>query len=329
MLEDPRSNLFKLFEAALLDGRGFPHQSSGMCRPSEASVQIQTKAGPLVIGSCNRKLWYRLNKAKVTEGDYLAHQIQRMNVGKEVENSVIETCKREGLFVDNNIPFRVVMDGVPVAGEMDLVLRTSPCSGKKYCMECKSIYGYYATKETFGKSLKMGGDAGKPKDSYLMQLALYLNYFSRLPKTDPSYLEFGALFICDRGDGHFGVFDVWLEEETRFITEDEPIKVHRILYSSDHMGVPKTVVPYTTEDILHRYRTGLAHIDKLDPPERDFVLEFDKEMVEMRHEQGKVSASAYSKWTKSHGPRGKAKEKLGDWQCGYCPYRSLCWELNT
>ena len=327
MLKRSKSNLFKRHEAALILGRGFPHQSSGMCRPSEASAEIQTKSGPIVVGGgCNRKLWYRF-KGYPQEGDSLPHQIQRANVGKAVEEAVIETAKREGLYVGNNIPFRVVMDEVPIAGEIDAVFRTSPCGGDIYAVEIKSIYGYYATKEAFGRAIKAGKQLGKPKDSYIMQIALYLNHFSRLPEDDPSYIPFGAIFICDRGDGHFGVYDVWLEEETRFLGEDESVQVHRIFYSSDHLGVPRTVLPYTIEDILYRFRTVLSALDGDNPPEQDHILEYNKEQVEKKYEAGLISSSAYKKWVSSHSPKGKGKEKLGDWHCRYCPYTTRCWNL--
>jgi len=325
-MTEKKSGLHQLFEAAILESR-FPRQSSGLFRPSEASAIEQTKAGPIVRGGCARKTWLRLKGVKPTNSGILGHQMQRMNVGKEVENSVIEDCKKSGLYVANNVVFRVEMDGVPIAGEIDAVLRTAPCSGEKYCMECKSVYGYYAQKEIFGKFLKMGKEPGKPKDSHLMQLALYLNHYSRLPKDDPGYLAFGALFICDRGDGHFGVFDVWLEPDTMILGEGEEITTHRIFYSSEVLGVLRTACPWTVEDILSRYRGVQDLLSGDAPPPKDFLREYNAEQIEQRHEIGMISDSAYKKWKSSHGPRGKGKEKLGDWNCQrlYCPYSDFCW----
>ena len=326
-MANPTSGLQQRFEAALLNGRPFPHQSSGMFRPSEASATIQTPYGPMTKGSCKRKTWYRLKGIKRVDAESLPHQIQRMNVGKEVENSVIETCKREGLYVDNNVPFRVTMDGIPIAGEMDAVLRTEPCGGVNYAMECKSIYGYYAQKSIFGSFIGNGREVGAPRDSYVMQTALYLNHFSRLPESNPSYLPFGAIFVCDRGDGHLGVFDIWLEEELKIVGEDEVIPRHKIFYASPRMGVPKTELPYAIEDILNGYRITKNLLKGDTPPPRDFTREYSREQVEAQHNAGNVSESAYKKWTTSHGSRGKGKEKLGDFLCNplYCPWSSLCW----
>jgi len=249
-----------------------------------------------------------------------------MNVGKAVEQAVIETMKIEGLYVDSAVPFQAVLDGVPIAGEIDAVFLTEPCGTTRYVVEVKSHWGYHATKELFGKYLRLGKEPGKPKDTYLMQIALYLYYFSRLPPDDPRYLPFGAIFVCDRGDGHFGVYDVWLEEETKFLSEDERATCHRITYASPMMDVPETSPPYTVQDILRQFRICQDALEKGTPPPRPHVAEYDKELVELRYEQGLISKSAYERWMRSHGPRGKGKERLGDWQCRLCPWKSTCWE---
>ncbi len=327
-MKDPHSMLHGVFEASLMGGRGFPHQSSGMFRPSEGSATKQTKFGAFQVGACRRKIYCRLAGIEAEGVENLPHQIQRMNVGKEVENSIIETAKRSGIYVANNVPFRVTMDGVPIAGEMDAIFRTEPCGVDRYLAEIKSIYGYPAQKAIFGKFINHGrGLPGVPRDSYIMQTALYLNHFSRLPKDHPSYLPFGVIFVCDRGDGHFGVFDIWLQEEIRILGEGESVTVHKIFYRSNQMGVPVTEVPYTVEDILYSFKVVQNALETGEMPEKDYIQEYNRDEVELRHEAGMISASQYKKWMGSHGPRGKGKEKLGDWGCFplYCKWAEICW----
>jgi hypothetical protein len=327
---NPKSGLYEVYTAALMNEREFPHQSSGMFRPSEASATIQAPYGPKVLGACKRRTWYRL-KGIPAKGETLPYQIQRMNVGKQVENAFIETCKRAGVYVANNVKFRAEMKGIPIAGEMDAVLRTTPCGKEKYVAEVKSIYGYYPQKEILGKFIGTGREDGRPRDSYVMQIALYLYQFSRLPEDDPSYLPFGAIFVADRGDGHYGAFDVWLEKELKILGEDEVQSVHNIYYSSSSMGIYRTKIPYTVEDILNSYRAiqvALA-IDK--PLPRDFIREYNREQIEERHAAGEISANNYKKWMSSHGPRGKGKEKLGDFHCYklYCGWSDYCWSCEN
>lgn len=323
---EARSNLYELYEGFLLGGRDFPHQSSGGFRPSEASVVVPSSYGPRVLGSCARKTWYRLKKIAVPDGQELPHQIQRMENGTAIELHVVELCKKRGIFVDSKVPFRTTMNGVPIAGELDAILRTEPCGKTKFITEIKTFYSYNASKDILGRAKGFGGDLGKPRDSHLMQLCLYLNLFSRLPKDDPSYIPFGAIFYCERGDGHFAVYDVWLEEEVRVLNEDETIITHRPHYKSDILEVPVTKTPYTVEDILARWQMVTSLLPGNIPPPRDFMREYPPELVEAKYSAGEISKSAYEKWSKSHGPRGKGKETLGDWNCGptYCYYSGIC-----
>lgn len=324
---EPESGLHEAFESSLLGEDLFPRPSSGRFRPSEASALITTKNGSQVLGHCARATWFRLKGYPSSEGKPLPHQIQRMEVGKEVEDSIIERCKIAGIYSGNNIQFQTTFNGVAIAGELDAVLRRRS-DNVKYVAEIKSIYGYLPQKEIFGRFLHLGQEAGKPRDSYLMQIALYLMHFSKLPKDHPMYLPFGAIFVSDRGDGHYGVFDVWLEEEIRVLGEDETITVNQIKYRSSKMKVPTTIAPYTVEDIISRFQMIKVLLAGEVPPPRDFIREYDEETIERKHNDGEISDSSYKKWKSSHGPRGKGKESLGDWNCQslYCPYSTACWE---
>lgn len=327
MVIRPRSGLNNILTSLLLDGHGFPHQSSGLFRPSEASVTIQTPYGPKTLGHCPRATWYRLKKVPQSNVTRTPHSIQRMDIGKAVEDDFAEKAKIAGIFIDRNVPFRADFEGIPIAGEMDVICRTEPCSGTNYVTECKSIYSYYAQKQIFGRALNLSREPGAPRDSYLMQTSLYLRKFSTLPENDPSFLPFGAIYICDRGDGHFGTFDTWLSKETQYINDDEQVESHKIYYASDHLDVPVTEVPYSVEDILSNFRQVALCLKNDTPPPRAFVKEYNAEQVEQKYEAGDISASAYKKWKSSHGPRGKKKEKLGDWHCGglYCKWSDYCW----
>lgn len=326
MLKDPHSNLYRIVEATVLGGRGFPHQSSGLFRPSEASATIQTKRGLKTLGSCPRATWYRLKGIQPSNLDRQLNQVLRMEMGKVVEDQLAEITKRAGIFIDRNVPFRAVFDGIPIAGEMDIICRTHPCAGQKIVIECKSIYNYKAKKEIFGSPYP-GGPMGKPRDSYVMQLSLYLREFSVLPEDDPAHLPFGVIYIQERGDGSACTYDTWLTEETKVLQEGEVINVHHIHCRSDDLSVPERVMPYTVEDILSNFRSVKVALEQDTPPPRPFAREWDREQVEAAHDDGEISDSQYKKWIGSHGPRGKGKEHLGDWHCQqlYCKWSDHCW----
>lgn len=329
MIHNHHSNLARTLNKILLEGKGFPHQSSGGFRPSEASVTISTPNGPKTLGHCPRATWYRLKGTPPSNIERLPHQERRMRIGKLVEDALVEDCKYAGIFLDRNVPFRATLDNVLVSGELDVVCRQEPLSSSRYLIEAKSIYGYLAQKDIFGRAFHLGPDVGKPRDSYIMQPALYLRYFSTLPTDHPLYIPYGVIYVCDRGDGHACTFDIWLNKETRlFGGGDESTTIHEIYYHSDDLNIPDTRVPYTVEDVLQSFRNVQNLLSGEEPPPRPFVREYDQEMVELRYRSGDISESAYKKWMASHGPRGKGKEVLGDWSCGklYCQWSDLCWE---
>lgn len=320
-----KTNLHEFYENYMLGGRSFPRMSSGMFRPSEASVLMPTSAGMIPAGGCPRKTWYRLKGIPKTDETFLSHQIMRMEVGKQVERSCIEDFKRMGIFVDNNVKFKSTMMGVDISGEVDAILRTEPCSGTKYALEIKSIYGRFAQTEQFGNFLFPRAGYAKPKWGHLLQLGIYLYHYSLLPEDHPGYLPFGSILYVDRGDGHFGSFDVELVKEYR-ILEEGSVPVHKIAYWSKMMKVPYTITDFAIEDCIGRFGMIKSYLNKEEPPPREYKLVFTPEEIEKRHDAGLISDSKYNSWKKSHAPRGKKKVKLGDWICLplYCGWSSLC-----
>lgn len=314
MTEKSRSNIYKIFTDRIINGDDFPRQSSGNFRPSEASVVISTKAGPVVEGKCARAIWLRLKGIDKTNDTYLPNQVMRMNVGKEVENSCIEQYKKAGIYVANNMMLTYEpMPGIIITGEVDVVIRDP--EGNKVLVEEKSIYSTFAQRDNFGHKLFKGAGPGKPRISYLMQLGLYLYHFSRLPKKDPAYAPYGIIHVTDRGDGHYGFFEVELVKESRILPEGGSVPIHRVAYWSEDLEVPYTLTTWTMEDVVERYAYVKRHLDEDKMPPRDFDDNYSKEKVERYHKAGLISDSKHKKFMASHGPRGKGKEVISDWNC--------------
>lgn len=325
MLKKSKSGLYEIFTNQILHGGGFPRQSSGNFRPSEASVIVNTKAGPVVEGKCARATWLRLKKIEPSNDTNLPNQIMRMNVGKEVENRCIEEYKKAGIYVANNMMFTAeVAPGILITGELDAICKDN--DGNNFCTELKSCYGPYAQKDIFGKKISGYGGPGKPRSSYLMQIGLYLYHFSRLPKNHPGHLAYGVIQVVDRGDGHYGMFEVELQKESRILPEGGSVPIHKLAYWSEDLDVPETLTPWSIEDVIERYAYVKRHLDSDTMPPRDYDDNYSKEKVELYHQAGLVSDSKYKKFMSSHSPRGKGKETIGDFWCYplYCKWADFC-----
>lgn len=108
------------------------------------------------------------------------------NAGKMMELSLIENLQKMGLLKrfegDEQLHFRIERQGIPISGYTDGIFENGDP------IEIKSFYGDYQSKE-----LK----AGKPRTSYLKQLAIYLDALGR---------TFGTLCYLDRGTGEIYEF---------------------------------------------------------------------------------------------------------------------------
>jgi hypothetical protein len=76
------------------------------------------------------------------------------------------------------------------------------------------------------------------------------------------------------------------------------------------------------EHILQRYQELHTHLENETLPPRDFDLFYDQTKIALlagRKELSKVDMELFSK--------GKNVRK-GDWNCSYCPFKTICYESN-
>jgi len=134
-----------------------------------------------------------------------ADRLLIMQTGKLVEESYRYIFERMGILIPPKIPFwkwlkgirykqhriDIEREGIKVSGYLDAIIKEE---GKLVPIEIKSFYGYYQEKELL---------EGKPKISYLKQLAVYL---------DALKAEKGYLLYIDRGTGKTYQFPLFRNE---------------------------------------------------------------------------------------------------------------------
>jgi MoaA/NifB/PqqE/SkfB family radical SAM enzyme len=142
---------------------------------------------------------------------------------------------------------------------------------------------------------------GFPKMGQLLQTLVYLNDFEdRLPYFRMVY--FGRDSVKRK------TFKIELHHEgdTKYPKVDGEV-----------------VRSFSVNDILARYKLLQSHVDSNVAPPRDFELVYPDEKVRDFFSKGKVAKTKFEAWSKG---KLKGHEKIGDWQCGYCQFKNVCWD---
>lgn len=273
----------------------FRSSGRGTLWPSEASVKTTNQYGEEeVIGKCARSIYYRLNKVTPTNPPTAKSYIVFM-LGHQIEAAITELWKQMGIWENNSVRWEDKEKNL--SGEFDLILREEDFL---YGAEIKSFYGYYANKEILGHYSGRGANKvwnlGHPKDAHLLQSAIYAD------QTRDRLKGFKLFYIsrdnCDMAEFNIevnGAGEIFIngELETRF----------------------------KMEDVYARYAYMNNSANNSIKPPRDFVHKPDDARVEVLHERGEISDSAYKKHIE-----GKAQYTM--WACDYCDFKDHCLNVD-
>jgi len=303
MTDEKEFSLVELEDEYIVSSSGLRRSRPGL-HPTEASVEYEIDGMKLVVGKCMRAAWYRSMDTEKTEGA-TSGLMQKAHSGKWNETGLVTRWKEMGLWVDNNIKF--YNKKYYLSGEMDAVLK-DPATGRRIGYEVKSFYGYYANKELTGS--KRPEKPGVPKDNQFLQSIIYAwEYRHELDEYRMYYIE--------RGDGHRVEFRIGFNElesgEHQVWWEQIPGKYWNFFQAG------KVLQPYTIEGIYARYDTLLGKLKNKKIPPKDFSDNWSAEKIEWMWDHKMVGKTKYEAWKKKPD-----KNKLGDWNCSYCDYRSQC-----
>jgi len=258
--------------------------------PTEASVVVGEEEDKHVIGTCIRASYFRHKSPEIAEKPS-ARSEYIFAWGHIIEDFLTEKFKEMGIWYSNSV--RVAIPEYGVSGEIDILLKL-PNEDKPHLAECKTYYGYNATKEIMGNK----SYAGSPRDSNLLQILLYL-YATR-----GKLMDYGRLIYFARDNP---------TNRREFI-----ISLHK--EDGKHWPVIDGSIDYRfcVEDILNRYKELKKYIDSDTIPPNDFELIWNDKKVEREYKRGNVSKTKYLAWQ-------KGKETVGDWACSYCSMQTTCW----
>lgn len=316
--------------------------------PSEASALVTIDGKTKVVGKCRRATFFRylLENFKFFDKYHmwkpLIEDIQCNALatdkyllwiwrqGELYEEFLVEQAKIAGVFMGGQIP--VYIKDCNLSGKEDLTI-INPISHKLSIVEAKSVYGHGANVVLGTPGARKKGDLGTPRDSNLMQIALYHWWHA----SEDTAFEESRLVYGARDTGRYAEYLVKTETQ-----EDGTIN---ILYkcNAPNQG-PWITSPITINAILREYHNQQLWLDGGIIPERDFDLIYSEDQLAALYaadELGKVDKEKYEKVIArkeenelrvlaGKKPKQELKQiEKGDWHCNYCQYRNICYDKEN
>ncbi len=317
--------------------------------PSEASAVLTDEYGEeYIVGQCRRSTFFRYATAKyyfypdIDIYDSLVEELVSNEIkpdnymrwiweaGKLYEDFVVEMAKRSGVYVESQV--QIVIPKLGIVGKLDLIVR-DPTTGKFIAQEIKSIYGHNANEILGTPGMRNKSLMGTPRDSNMMQLALYDWHLKpRIPNLGSSRLYYGA-----RDTGRDAEYEV-----STYLDDD--LKTIRIKYQGIAPHVTSPIVSdITINNILSNYQYVLNHINENKIPKRDYELEYSQDKIQTLYERNELSKTNREQHQKvldriaenqTRESEGKALKKeiksveMGDWQCDRCQFKNFCYNKD-
>lgn len=310
--------------------------------PSEASAIVQSHGKDKVVGKCRRATFFRYLlenfkfydkysiwsplvediKANITPIDRYLLWIWRQ--GELYEEFLIEQAKVSGVFVSSQAA--VFIPEYNVSGKKDIEI-INPESHKLSIVESKSVY-------SFGGNATLGAprskSLGSPKDSNLMQIALYHWWHA---SEDEAYEE-SRLVYGDRGSGRYGEYLVKTDTD-----KDGIINILWKPHAPYSSGWVTSGI--TINSILNEYKNQQLWIDGGIIPPRDFDIVFNEEQLAELYSNDEMTKTDKEQYEKVIARRVENEELLGQglkqkkelkqlekasFQCTYCNFAKVCYD---
>jgi len=313
--------------------------------PSEASAVITNEWNEKkVVGKCRRATFFRyaianyefdpkfqflkplVEKLKQEQTGVDRYMYWIWTAGQLYEDYVVKLAKSAGVYIDDQI--RVFVREHNVSGLIDLRI-INPETHKLIVAEIKSVYGHGANAVLGTPAARRQGVLGTPRDSNLMQIAIYDWYWSKQnPNHEDSRLMYGA-----RDTGRYAEYKINTKEEDGII-------------SISYAGIAPAITPWVKSpititsimeegfDYVHKHvETGLI-------PPRDFDISYTRAQIDELHDRKQLTMTDRKQYEKiiarekeneeRKANNLKPKKELkaisrGDFQCNWCKYAKSCY----
>lgn len=293
--------------------------SSKVFHPSSASIKLDSGQ---VIGTCLRQQYYRITESFITNKGQTDHKFSAM-IGDQLHEFVVNLIKNNGYIMD--LQFIAAEDSFydpdnNIGGRIDIIAWDTKAK-EVIGIDTKTVAEY-----------KAGICISAPAPEHIMQCMIYLYVYNKqipenMPKIKKWYIwyisrtENYAIKSKKHGSPLAMAWDC-------YITLDD-IDGSVFVHTNDGIYHYKE---YTIDKVLKRYKDLSFYLESNIIPPRDYELTFSEEKILGMYKTGTLTRKAdiekVEKWVKKGAISGNLGIEMGDGECGFCPYKDLCWNNN-
>ena len=250
--------------------------------PSEASL---IRDDGSIVGKCLREQYFQ-RKGYPSNKTIAARIVRIWDIGKAIEQNEISYAKAIGIWVDDDVAFKIDLEDIVVSGRLDAIYKDD--DGSEVCVEYKTSDGWMFDKEVYGKKTRL---KGQPKPEHVLQIMLYLEALKHIP--------YGIIFYLNRSKMETIEHRVELDNGTAIVNGDR--------------------TDLTIDKIYARYREFSEYLENDIIPPCDMSPQYSPtDDIEELLSNGSVSTYDYDTWI--------SDDILpGHWKCkSWCAYRDEC-----
>lgn len=293
-------------------------KSSGFY-PSSASVKFNDPVfGSKVIGSCLRKEWYSFQGYATSDGT-TAEAEDKKAIGDYISQRFVEKFKVAGLYVADEVSF--FHEEMNVSGRIDILIKDPykapkppqrPATQDLIGVEIKSTGGYHNIK---GPIQSTKDTPLAPKLEHILQVMVYLDYYSKFG------IDRWILIYQDRDSMRKQWHKVSIADDgSAVIVNQEQTHVYK------HINIGA---------IKSRYNDLAKYLAQKELPPRDYAMQYSNKYIYDLYKGDLLTKTNAAKVEKivTKYTTNKTLDlntiepilDMGDFQCRYCQYKSMCW----
>lgn len=286
--------------------------------PSSASIEINGEK----FGACHRQEYFRWFRYKPTEqgdpetnltglmGDSLHSMIVEFLRQHVIETDIVVLTAEQAFFDQKAF----------LSGRTDIFMKDLK-TGLLHGCDIKTVGDYKASITT-----------EEPDTTHILQCAIYLDQYNKSAlRNNSKPVEDWIILYLARAENyklkkypHGSLFKyLWQFQVT--IEKDGSVSV------TNQYGATKNHPEITIKKIYDRYETLLGYIKDKKLPDREYQYQYSEEKLTgmLKTDQlNKTQSAEVQKWLDKGAKAGELKLDMGDFQCRYCAWKTLCYSAK-